>query len=396
MGAAHGEGAIVCAGAADGALRGAVERARAPLCGDAVDSVALQNFALHQDKGPAVGFLHTDPPGMLGSDRTERAWRVACTAGPAMSQLLGWDRPQAIVDWQQRWMQRLQPAVHRLHELASISWRFLEQNGPTARRLAGLPEHAAPRAQKLGSAVGLALGLLLALVSSGMDSYVAGICFVVGTALRFGFLFASFIPRGIAARLHVRFGMERGHAIYGLALDLLLFVQRSSFVALTIATWSEASGLLGHAIQTIGSILVLVGVGATLWAARVIGPDAYHYRDLFTGARDARMQDDGPYALCHDPMYTLGPLAGYGLAMLALSPMALLAAGVNQALLLAFNKIIELPRLWRSNWVFLETERREDLARSLLGIHSSPELAPLRAWDAPVQPVVRDDHHAAL
>jgi phospholipid methyltransferase len=149
-------------------------------------------------------------------------------------------------------------------------------------------------------------------------------------------------------------------------------------------------------VQTIGSMLLLVGVAATVWAARVIGPDAYHYRDLFTGTRDARLQDAGPYALCHDPMYALGPLAGYGLAMLALSPMALVAAGVNQALLFVFNKTIELPRLWRSNWSFLETERRYDIACSPMGFDPRPELTRLRASDAPVRPVVDDNHDAAF
>ena len=304
---------------------------------------------------------------------------------------LRWNRLQQLVERHQRSVHRLQPTLHRLYDLALMSRRFLARNGPTAARLAGLQLHAR-RARKLGSAVVLALGVLLALSSPGTDWRVAVLCFVLAVALRFGFLFASFIPRGIAARLELRFGMEYGHVIYGLLLDFLLFVQRLSFVALTCATAREANGVLGHAIQMVGSMLVLAGIAATLWAARVIGTEAYHYRDLFTGTRDARLQDDGPYAMCHDPMYVLGPLAGYGLAMLALSPIALVAAAVNQALLLAFNKLVELPRLWRANGTFLETERRYDISSSLLGFYPRPDLARLGAWDATARD---DDRHAA-
>jgi protein-S-isoprenylcysteine O-methyltransferase Ste14 len=268
----------------------------------------------------------------------------------------------------------------RSQKLALVH-RELEQNAPIVAYLAGLPLPAAGAAPRLGTLGVLALGLL-GLLSLPWDSSGAALaCFLIAALLRFGFLFASFAPRGVAPRLVARFGVEKGHRLYAMALDLLLFAQRASFVALAYATARDPSGPFGYVLQALGFLLVPVGIGATFWAARSIGRDAYHYRDLFTGSRTARIEDGGLYALCHDPMYALGPLTGYGLALLALSPLALFAAGVHQALLLVFNRVIEQPRLRRANNIFVETQRRYDLARSLLGFDPRQELTRRRHSD---------------
>lgn len=265
----------------------------------------------------------------------------------------------------------------RLQKLAPVP-RELARDVPLVLRLAGLQLDAEQPALRVGSAGVLALGALW-LVSAEWDSSGAAIaCFLAAATLRFGFLFASFAPRGLAARLVARQGAERGYVTFRRALDLLLFIQRMSFVALACATARDAEGPFAYALQALGCLLVPLGAGVTVWAARSVGQDGYHYRDLFTGYRTVRLEDGGPYAMCADPMYALGPLAGYGIAMIALSPLTLFAAGLNQALLFVFNKLVEQPRLRRANGIFVETQRRYDLARSLLGFDPRLELSRRR------------------
>lgn len=280
----------------------------------------------------------------------------------------------------------------RLQKLALVARKVLAENAPIAARVSGLDLKTELRA--LGSVGVLAAGVLA--FHAGSSSAGAAIaCFVAALGLRFGFLFASFRPRGIADRLSERFGMERGHALYAGALDALLFLQRASFVSLVCSTAREPSGFFGEAVQALGVLMAAAGVAATIWAVRAVGVDAYHYRDLFTKARSVSLEDGGPYALLSNPMYALGPLAGYGLALLALSPIALLAAGISQGLLFLFNETVEQPRLLRAHGVFVETQRRYELARSLLGFDPRDELAQRRHWVASGEPGAEDAGHMA-
>jgi protein-S-isoprenylcysteine O-methyltransferase Ste14 len=283
----------------------------------------------------------------------------------------------------------------RLQKLALVAREGLERNFPIALRLAGVHLKAEQPLRGLVSLGVLMLGLLW-VCDPGSSSGVAVACFVAALALRFGFLFASFTPRGVASRLSARFGVERGHAAYSMALDLLLFAQRASFIALVVATARESGGPFGWTLQFLGFLLVPIGVGATVWAARVVGLDAWYYRDLFTGSRSVSLESDGPYTFCANPMYTLGPLAGYGLALLALSPLALFAAGLSQALLFVFNELVEQPRLRRAHSIFVETQRRYELARSLLGFDPRQELAQRVHLDPSSQPTSVDVGRLAI
>jgi protein-S-isoprenylcysteine O-methyltransferase Ste14 len=262
-----------------------------------------------------------------------------------------------------------------LRKLALVVRELLSQNAPVTARVLGLRLEPQQPACGLASLAVFSLGLLWLSAPGSISTGSAVACFLAALALRFGFLFSSFIPAGVAARLRARLGVERGYVTYAAALDLLLFTQRVSFVALVCATARAPGGFFGGALMAFGFLMVPLGAGVTVWATRVVGLEAYHYRDLFTGSRNASLEKRGPYALCRDPMYSLGPLAGYGLALLALSPIALLAAGINQALLFVFNETVEQQRLRQANRIFVETRYRYELAQSLLGFDPRQELA---------------------
>lgn len=287
-------------------------------------------------------------------------------------------------------------ALVRLQKLALVARDVLERNAPIALRLCGLHLKSDQPARGLASAAVLTLGLLWVSDPGSSSGGAAIAFFIAAAALRFGFLFASFTPRGIASRLTARLGVERGHAAYTMAQDLVLLAYRASFIAMVCATARESSGPFGGVLQVLGLLMLPVGAGATIWAARVVGLDAWYYRDLFTGSRTVSLENDGPYDLCPNPMYTLGPLVGYGLALLALSPVALFAAGVNQALLFVFNELVEQPRLRRANSIFVETQRRYELARSLLGFDPRQELAQRVHLDPASEPGTVDAGRLAI
>ena len=254
---------------------------------------------------------------------------------------------------------RLQPSLPR-------AWHALCENAQTAAGMSGL---AFPRRQRLRACVSLVLLATAAAWLGWADDVSARFaisCFVLLFGLRFVYLFACFNPDGIASWLKGRFGSERGFSVHESVLGALLFAQRSSFLGLLYATAQAPSGPIGTALVSVGALLAVVGLGVSLWATRVVGVDTYHYRDLFMGPRHVSVELRGPYAFLRNPMYGVGQLAAYGAALLALSPIGLVAAALNQVTLLLFNDSVEQPRLRAATQIFVEMQLRYALARTLV------------------------------
>src|SRR5262249_35184838 len=132
-----------------------------------------------------------------------------------------------------------------------------------------------------------------------------------------------------------------------------------------IGSGRVASGPVGALAMWLGILLLGVGVSISVWAARIVGLDTYYYRDLFMGPRYMSVELRGPYAFWSNPMYGGGKLAGYGVALIALSPLGLVAAALNQVTLYAFNDFVEQPRLRAATGMLMETQLRYVLARTL-------------------------------
>jgi protein-S-isoprenylcysteine O-methyltransferase Ste14 len=184
-------------------------------------------------------------------------------------------------------------------------------------------------------------------------------------AARYAFLFLSFTRAGVAERLKARFGRELGFSVYEAVSALLSFAQRLAFFWLVLASGAAVAGSLGAALMSSGALLAAFGVCMSVWATAALGVDTYYYRDLFMGQRHASFKAEGPYALVHNPQYGLGQLTAYGLALAAASPLGLLVAASEQALLFAFNKLVEQPHLRAASRLSIDAELRDTLARTV-------------------------------
>jgi protein-S-isoprenylcysteine O-methyltransferase Ste14 len=167
--------------------------------------------------------------------------------------------------------------------------------------------------------------------------------FGVAFTVRYGFLFASFAPNGIAARLTARYGSMNGFSIYEAATALLMFVQRLAFVWVLVASYGEASGSIGSALMSLGCFLVALGAVMSVWATQTAGLPAYYYADLFHGTTANVLTKSGPYATFKNPMYGVGRFTAYGFALIAVSPVGLIIAALDQLALYAFNELVEQP-----------------------------------------------------
>jgi protein-S-isoprenylcysteine O-methyltransferase Ste14 len=103
---------------------------------------------------------------------------------------------------------------------------------------------------------------------------------------------------------------------------------------------------------TAGAGLALIGLGTKLWAARTLGGNAYYWHNFFDPGAAVGPVSSGPYRFVSSPMYTVGYLQTYGLALMLRSFPGLIAAGFSQTAILLFYFIVERPhfeRLHRSS-----------------------------------------------
>ena len=121
-----------------------------------------------------------------------------------------------------------------------------------------------------------------------------------------------------------------------------------AFVLLCLATRGTWQLAMSPSVSiAIGAVLVIIGLGTKLWAARTLGGDAYYWHNFFDPEGAIGPVSTGPYRFISSPMYTVGYLQTYGLALILRSFPGLIAAGFLQIAILTFYFVIEKPHFQR-------------------------------------------------
>jgi protein-S-isoprenylcysteine O-methyltransferase Ste14 len=150
-----------------------------------------------------------------------------------------------------------------------------------------------------------------------------------------------------------RFGPAEGfrrfrrHAAFVMNHDAFAFIL---LCVVTRDTWSLP--FPPAASFAAGAALIIAGLGTKFWAARTLGSEAYYWHNFFEPDAAIGPVSSGPYRFFSSPMYTIGYLQTYGLALLLRSFPGLIAAVFSQAAILTFYLLIEKPhfkRLHRSS-----------------------------------------------
>jgi protein-S-isoprenylcysteine O-methyltransferase Ste14 len=150
-----------------------------------------------------------------------------------------------------------------------------------------------------------------------------------------------------------RFGPVLGFRRFRQRASLVMYNDALSFILLcfvTRNTWALPVSQV-TSIAT-GAVLAIVGGGTKLWAARTLGSEAYYWHNFFNPEEAVGPVSSGPYRFISSPMYTIGYLQTYGLALMVRSLPGLIIAALGQAAILAFYFVVEKPhfkRLHRSS-----------------------------------------------
>lgn len=144
-----------------------------------------------------------------------------------------------------------------------------------------------------------------------------------------------------------RYGGEDGFRRFRRTAAFLMYNDALSLVLLCGVTAGSLRLDVPRAALFIGgAVLVGVGLGTKLWARATVGAGAYYWRDFFFAANGPAVRS-GPYALLKNPMYTVGYLQTYGIALVTASLPGLIAAAIDQAGILVFYRLVERPHVER-------------------------------------------------
>jgi protein-S-isoprenylcysteine O-methyltransferase Ste14 len=119
-----------------------------------------------------------------------------------------------------------------------------------------------------------------------------------------------------------------------------------SLIVLCVVTRDTiAAGASPAVLRATGALFVIVGLWVKFAAARQLGAPSYYWHNFF--APDAPPAPAGPYRYLRNPMYTVGYLPAYGVALLCGSWLGLWAAAFDQIAILTFYYWVEKPHFER-------------------------------------------------
>ena len=124
-------------------------------------------------------------------------------------------------------------------------------------------------------------------------------------------------------------------------------VQNIGYFSLSLAAPTPHSDRLWYVSPEpttgIGIVLVVVGVISTSSAIYMTGYNNYFMYDMILNIPNAYFIKGGIYKFCSSPMYSLGKLYGFGLAIMFRSTPGVVAAAVDVLYINFFNYFVEKP-----------------------------------------------------
>ncbi len=184
-------------------------------------------------------------------------------------------------------------------------------------------------------------------VTSLNSFFYATIYYIFSKIFHCFVLFSMLGPHGFNKKLIKKFGEKKGYTIYETIMSMAFFHNGSS--SAVMCHFSFETTLLSffllynHFFIALGIIFFIVGLGVKTWATISVGIDTYYYKDLFLQRKISSFKTHGPYAYIKSPMYGIGHLHGYGVALISLSSVGLLVMIINQIMIFSFFYIVEKP-----------------------------------------------------
>lgn len=139
-----------------------------------------------------------------------------------------------------------------------------------------------------------------------------------------------------------KFGEQKGYLTYEGILGFLFF---NSGVSISYVASSTSGNLFGfinkEILLAITVLLFVTGFAVKVWAAKAVTINIYYWKDMFLGRKISKFVVTGPYKYLKNPMYGIGQLQAYAIAIFYGSLYGLVAAVLYQGSIFLFHNQVE-------------------------------------------------------
>lgn len=199
-----------------------------------------------------------------------------------------------------------------------------------------VPKHATPLRTAMMFSV-LIFSFYLSYFQT-LNSRLALIYFLVTEVLYIGFLYVVLPKNGLRHWFIKKWGNEeKGYAVFE---GILGFLFLNNAISIAYITSSTAGNMFDFVPKELLLVIVIImsGVGliVKVLSAHVASIDIYYWKDMFLGRKIRNFMVAGPYKYLNNPMYGVGQLQSYAIALWYGSLVGLFVALLNQCLIFSF------------------------------------------------------------
>jgi protein-S-isoprenylcysteine O-methyltransferase Ste14 len=166
--------------------------------------------------------------------------------------------------------------------------------------------------------------------------------FLISEVFYIGFITMVLSRNGFRHWFIRKWGENNGYFSFEAILGFLFF---HNGVSIGYIASSSPDGLFNFINKDILLIFVtlmfITGFTTKIFAAKVVTIEIYYWKDMFLGKKISDFVIKGPYKFFRNPMYGIGQLPAYALAIWYGSKYGLMSAFLNQLLIFSFYFLIE-------------------------------------------------------
>jgi len=171
-----------------------------------------------------------------------------------------------------------------------------------------------------------------------LNSQFALIYFLVAEILYIGFIYLVLPENGYRHWFINKWGSEaKGYLAFEAVLGFLFLNNVISIAYITSSTPGNIFDFIPKELLfMIVAVMSIVGLVVKILSAKVASIDIYYWKDMFLGRKIRDFIVAGPYKHFNNPMYGIGQLQGYAIAVWYGSLVGLCVAVLNQCLVFSF------------------------------------------------------------